>query len=89
MSREIPWNYTKFLVSGDGQKVRYFNPREDPLKLRPFIDKFLANASPSEAEVFAANNDASQFENKPVASEAANKEEEVVKTAAIRPMISI
>jgi glutathione peroxidase len=42
VSSEIPWNYTKFLVSGDGKKVRYFHPTEDPIKLKPYIDKFLA-----------------------------------------------
>ena len=40
VAKEIPWNYTKFLVSGDGKKVRYFNPREDPVKIIPFIEKF-------------------------------------------------
>jgi hypothetical protein len=75
VSREIPWNYTKFLVSGDGTKVRYFNPREDPLKLKPFIDKFLA--ATQETDVFVpASNDATQFENAPVASEAGNEKAE-------------
>jgi len=73
VSREIPWNYTKFLVSGDGKKVRYFNPREDPLKLKPFIDKFLA----AQADVLESQtNDEGQFANQPVASEAGNADNE-------------
>ena len=76
VSREIPWNYTKFLVSGDGKKVRYFNPREDPVKLKPFIDKFLAA---TESDALAGPTGEAQFVNQPVASEAGNKEDEEAK----------
>lgn len=41
VSREVPWNFTKFLISGDGTKVRYYNPRIDPSKLAPDIQKYL------------------------------------------------
>jgi len=37
MAKEIPWNFTKFLVSGDGKKVRYYNPRVMPNNMIPDI----------------------------------------------------
>ena len=43
VAKEIPWNFTKFLVSGDGKKVRYYNPRIDPVKIVPDIEKFMGN----------------------------------------------
>ena len=42
VAKEIPWNFCKFLVSGDGKRVRYYNPRVDPVKIIPDIEKFLA-----------------------------------------------
>ena len=39
--KEIPWNFTKFLVTEGGTKVRFYNPRINPLQLLPDIDKFL------------------------------------------------
>ena len=41
VAREVPWNFTKFLVSGDGKKVKYYNPRIDPSRLVPDIEKYL------------------------------------------------
>lgn len=80
VSREIPWNYTKFLVSGDGVKVRYFNPREDPLKLKPFIDKFLSsmekNNDANSSALESKDQNEAQFANEPVASEMEEKKEE-------------
>ena len=35
--KEVPWNFTKFLVSADGKKVRYFNPKIEPLRIMPDI----------------------------------------------------
>lgn len=31
VAREIPWNFTKFLVSGDGTKIRFYHPRINPI----------------------------------------------------------
>ena len=39
--KEIPWNFAKFLVSGDGKKIEFFNPRVDPKKIAPHIEKYL------------------------------------------------
>jgi ribosomal protein L22 len=39
--REVPWNFTKFLVSGDGKKIRFYNPRVNPVKIAPDIKKYL------------------------------------------------
>ena len=39
--REVPWNFTKFLVSGDGKKIRFYNPRVNPIKIAPDIKKYL------------------------------------------------
>jgi len=40
VTKEIPWNYCKFLISGDGKKVKYFSPKVDPITLKDDIDKF-------------------------------------------------
>jgi glutathione peroxidase-family protein len=41
VAREIPWNFTKFLVSGDGKKIKFYHPRVNPVKIRPDIEKYL------------------------------------------------
>lgn len=40
-ANEIPWNFTKFLINGDGTKVRFYNPRINPLAMQPDIEKYL------------------------------------------------
>ena len=45
VTKEIPWNFCKFLVSGDGKRVRYYNPRIDPVKMIPDIEKFLGKVA--------------------------------------------
>jgi glutathione peroxidase len=37
----VKWNFTKFLVSADGQRVSRFAPSVEPEKLRPAIEKEL------------------------------------------------
>ena len=39
--KDIPWNFAKFLVSGDGKEIEFFNPRIDPNKITPSIEKYL------------------------------------------------
>lgn len=51
--REIPWNFTKFLVSGDGKKIRFYNPRTVPMKIAPDIKKYLAKVKKDEKNVGA------------------------------------
>ena len=36
----VPWNFTKFLIVNDNgnEKIIYFNPRKDPLRLRDMIE---------------------------------------------------
>ena len=41
MSREIPWNFAKFLVNEEGQVVSYHNPRSDPTSLKREIETML------------------------------------------------
>lgn len=40
-SRRIKWNFTKFLVSGDGKSVRRFAPVTKPQKLAEAIEQLL------------------------------------------------
>ena len=37
----IPWNFTKFLISGDGKTIKYYEPRMDPIRLVSEIEKML------------------------------------------------
>ena len=30
VAKEIPWNFTKFLVNGDGKCVKFYHPRINP-----------------------------------------------------------
>lgn len=41
-ARDIKWNFTKFLVSKDGQTIKRFAPTTVPDKLRPDIERLLA-----------------------------------------------
>ena len=38
---DIPWNFSKFLISGDGKTIKYFEPRIDPIRLIPEIERML------------------------------------------------
>lgn len=40
-TRAIKWNFTKFLVSGDGEKIERFAPTTTPADLREAIEKLL------------------------------------------------
>lgn len=40
-SRAIKWNFTKFLVSRQGDVIKRFGPRVSPLSLRPDVEKAL------------------------------------------------
>jgi len=37
----IPWNFSKFLVDKNGKVVEYFNPKQNPNKMIPTIEKLL------------------------------------------------
>ena len=41
LGKDIKWNFTKFLVSRDGETTKRFAPTTDPEKLRPNIENFL------------------------------------------------
>lgn len=40
-ARDIPWNWTKFLLNGDGQVLGYYKPMIDPLEIIDDIEKQL------------------------------------------------
>ena len=40
-SKEIPWNFAKFLVNGQGKVVSYHNPKVDPLDIMSSIEPLL------------------------------------------------
>ena len=44
-SKEIPWNFAKFLISADGQIIKYYNPRVDPIGVMKDIERYLSNGS--------------------------------------------
>lgn len=41
VASEIPWNFAKFLVNGEGQVVNYWEPIVEPESLVPDIEKLL------------------------------------------------
>ena len=43
-SKSIKWNFTKFLVGGDGQVIRRYAPLEKPAALKADIEAALATA---------------------------------------------
>lgn len=43
LGRDIKWNFTKFLVSRDGQAIKRFAPTTSPQKLRPDIKQLLTH----------------------------------------------
>jgi len=40
-ARDIPWNWTKFLLNGEGQVLGYYKPMIDPLEIIEDIEKAL------------------------------------------------
>ena len=38
---DIPWNFTKFLVDGDGQVLARFGPQVTPEEIAPEVEKLL------------------------------------------------
>lgn len=41
LGKDIKWNFTKFLVSPDGETIRRYAPATSPTKLRPAIETIL------------------------------------------------
>jgi glutathione peroxidase len=48
-SEGIKWNFTKFLIDGNGKVVRRFGPRDEPASLAGDIEKTLARTPVDEA----------------------------------------
>jgi glutathione peroxidase len=40
-SKEIKWNFTKFLIDGDGNVIKRYAPTAAPLKIKKDIEKYL------------------------------------------------
>ncbi len=45
LGKDIKWNFTKFLVSRDGETIKRFAPTTKPEKLRPTLEELLSNGS--------------------------------------------
>ncbi|WP_409022236.1 glutathione peroxidase [Dellaglioa sp. P0083] len=41
LGSSIKWNFTKFLVNRDGQVVKRYAPKTNPLKMKPEIEKLV------------------------------------------------
>ena len=41
-AKEIPWNFAKFLVNGEGKVVSYHNPKVDPVDMVKNIEELLS-----------------------------------------------
>jgi glutathione peroxidase len=41
----IKWNFTKFLVAGDGETVKRYSPKTEPAQLTPDIEAVLGSAA--------------------------------------------
>ena len=39
--KEIPWNFTKFLVNNEGHVVGYYPPEQKPSEISPDIEKLV------------------------------------------------
>ena len=44
-AKEIPWNFAKFLISADGQIIKYYSPRTNPIGVVKDIERYLTNGS--------------------------------------------
>merc|ERR1711879_142931 len=40
---DIPWNFAKFLVYDNATKIKFYPPKTEPNKIRPFIEEILGN----------------------------------------------
>ena len=40
-SKKIKWNFTKFLISSDGTKIKRYPPTKNPLRIEKDISAFL------------------------------------------------
>ena len=43
-SKQIKWNFTKFLVGRDGEVIKRYSPKEDPKSMTPDIEAALADS---------------------------------------------
>jgi glutathione peroxidase len=43
LGKDLKWNFTKFLVSSDGNTIKRYAPSTTPTKIRPTIEKLLGN----------------------------------------------
>jgi glutathione peroxidase len=41
MTAEIPWNFGKFLVDGNGRVVRFYGPKVQPKKMVADVERVL------------------------------------------------
>ncbi|MGM0432938.1 MAG: glutathione peroxidase [Spirochaetota bacterium] len=48
----IRWNFTKFLVSADGERVQRFSPKQKPQELESYIEKELEEVNLAEWHTF-------------------------------------
>ena len=39
----ITWNFSKFLVDGDGKVVKYYFPDQDPIDIKPDFSELIVN----------------------------------------------
>ena len=40
-AKEIPWNFSKFVVTPDGKVLKYYAPKEEPNTTIPLIEQYL------------------------------------------------
>ena len=40
-TKEIPWNFSKFLINREGKLLKYYNPRINPVGMIPDIEMYL------------------------------------------------
>lgn len=45
LSKDIKWNFTKFLVSADSEKIRRYAPTTNPMSLREEIERLLTETN--------------------------------------------
>jgi glutathione peroxidase len=43
LTKEIKWNFTKFLIDADGKVIKRYSPTVSPLKIKGDIEKLLKN----------------------------------------------
>ena len=40
--QEVPWNFTKFLISADGKVLKFYDPKDAPANMESDIEALLA-----------------------------------------------